>query len=229
MGLTTDPNGATHSLYAALAQTGLQKFLHNVYQARPHYFNYASPGLANGSIDIGVLPAMQIPGSTSSIDFSLQFAEPVLSLFSAPPPPFPAPPGPIALNQFGLQLKVTVCIVTGTQSLELRVKELYARMKIAAAAPQFQCADIQIAALGSTTKQNSGTDVLIGLWANQVVVSGTQNLNPLLSYILQLAVNALLTNLQLSTNDLAQGVFPITLEFGPQIASSQLQIWAGIV
>ena len=216
MGLTTDPAGNPHSLYAAIAQTGFQKFLHNVFQARPHYFNYASPGLAGGSVDIGVLPAIQVPGSTSAIDFSLQFAEPVLSLY--PNPAFPSPPGPINQNQFGLQLKITICIVTGTQSMLLRVKELYKSLKMTTPTPTLQCADITVVALGSTTKQNSGTDTLIGLYANLIVVSGTGNLDPLTSYIMQLAVNALLANLQLSTNGLAQGVFPITLEFGPQIS-----------
>jgi hypothetical protein len=227
MGLTTDPNGKPHSLYAAFAQTGFQKFLHNVFQARPHYFNYASPGLGGGTIDVGLLPVLPIPGSTSGVEFSLRFAEPVLSLF--PNPAFPTPPGPIVKNQFGLDLKMTICIVTGTQQLSLRVRELHQRMRVNAALPQLQCADIAVLALGSTTTQNSGADKLIGLWANQVTISGTGNLDPLISYIAQLALNALLDKLQLSTNNLAQGAFPIAFEFGPQIDNTQLQIWAGLV
>src|SRR5690242_19410421 len=105
MGYTTDPNGNAHSLFASLAQTAVQKFFHNVYLARPHYFNYASAGLGGGSMDIGLLPALAIPGSPSSVDLSIKFGEPILSFF--PSPGFPAPPGPIAVDQFGLELKFT--------------------------------------------------------------------------------------------------------------------------
>jgi hypothetical protein len=215
-----------HSIYAALGQTGVQKFLHNVYSARPHYFNYASAGLGGGSVDIGLLPALPIPGSSSGIDFSLQFTEPVLSFFPAPTFPKLGPP---VKDQFGLAITATICLVTGMQSLSPRVRDLYRRSKRALDTPTLQCADIKVLAVGGLTTQDSGTDKLIGLWAQAVDVSGTGNLDPLIAFILHQALNSLLAKLQFSVNNIAQGAFAIRLEDGPNIDGQQLEIWAGII
>src|SRR4051812_12703186 len=93
-----------HDLYAALNESGLKKFLDNVYAARPHYFNYATPGLGGGSPDVSLIPPISVPGSNVGVDCSFELTEPEISFYPVPSPPFPLP---VAQNQFGFYTKAT--------------------------------------------------------------------------------------------------------------------------
>src|ERR1043166_5546066 len=101
MGLTQG-----HQVYAALSDAGIQKLLHSVFLARPHYFNYATAGMGSTSLDVGPVPTLLIPGSaTGALDYSLQLSEPKINFFPlVNPGTFPLP---VKQNQFGIYVKGT--------------------------------------------------------------------------------------------------------------------------
>jgi hypothetical protein len=82
--------------------------------------------------------------------------------------------------------------------------------------------------VGHPTHRVSGNDTFISLWVDRVKVSGTGNLDPVLEFIGQQMLNALLTKLQLSAKAMTQGAFGLKLEDGPEISDNQLKIWGGI-
>jgi hypothetical protein len=69
-----------YAAYAEFQASGFQKFINAVYAARPHYFNYATPALGGGSsVDVTALTPLPVPGSNTSIDFTLSLGSPALS------------------------------------------------------------------------------------------------------------------------------------------------------
>ena len=207
MGLTQG-----HHLYAALSDNGIQKFLHSVFVARPHYFNYATSGMGGGSPDISPLPLMPVPGSgVAGLDYSLRFTEPSINFFPlANPVGFPLP---VKANQFAIYVKGTLCLLSGSTS----------------STPDLICGSLELWAVGYPSRRPSGADTLIGLSVDQIKVTGTGNLDPIVQFVGQQMLNALLGKVQLSARSLAQGSFGLSVEQGPEISETQLKIWGAIV
>jgi hypothetical protein len=65
----TPHNGINHGIYASLSDGGIQKFLHSVFVARPHYFNHATVALGGGTPDVGEIAPFPIPeGGAANVD-----------------------------------------------------------------------------------------------------------------------------------------------------------------
>src|SRR5581483_12026037 len=157
-----------------------QKFLHNVFLARPHYFNFATPAVGGGSATVGVVSPIVVPGSAVTIDFSLEFTEPQICFF---PDQFStAPPSalPVAQDHFGIFLSGTICLLVGSTR-----------------APSSICATVDIWTIGHPTSQQLGGNTYVTLSIDQVLTSNTGALGPLLQYVLQQLLNALLSRLQI--------------------------------
>ena len=64
--------------YAAINESGFNKFIRNVALARPHYLNYATAGLGGGSPSITLLPPLTVPGAGIGLQYEIKVARPVL-------------------------------------------------------------------------------------------------------------------------------------------------------
>ncbi|WP_146006741.1 hypothetical protein [Bradyrhizobium forestalis] len=195
----------------------MQKFLHSLFVARPHYFNFATPAMGGGGPDIGPLQPIAVPGSNAGIEYSLSFTEPRIRFFPSAFNPAPPAPLPIAANHFGISTDVKMCILADTGGV-----------------PTKFCGTISFWAVGRPVQIGAGTSAVVSLSAQQALVSGTGNLDRLCEQIVTKILNALLRQLQIPVKLLPQGAFQITLERGPEINSpsgnppGQMQIWGGL-
>jgi len=82
--------------------------------------------------------------------------------------------------------------------------------------------------VGEPVSRPSGSDTLISLHVTAINVDGADQLDPLIEYILQIAINSLLFNVFISASSLAQGAFAIVLKEGPEISDQSLEIWADV-
>jgi hypothetical protein len=65
-------------LYVALTDSAANKFLRNLFPARPHYFSYATRGLG-GTASKGPLEPLQLPGVDTPVDYTVTVTQPSLA------------------------------------------------------------------------------------------------------------------------------------------------------
>jgi hypothetical protein len=201
-----------NDLYAALSDTAANKFLRNVFQARPHYFNYATQDLGGGSPSVGLLTPLLLPGVASPVSYSLKFAQPTFAFYPTQANP-PAPAPPITTNQFRFYESVTwlVAPVSGKQI----------------------SGTFEVWAVGAPAVVSTPTGPRIALQAPPTgfVVDGTGNLDPVFTYFGQLVLSSLLSQLTFPMTLVNQGALKVTISQtppNPTIDGGQLQVWANI-
>ncbi|TPL79870.1 hypothetical protein FJ950_27025 [Mesorhizobium sp. B2-3-14] len=208
-----------YDVYAAISDRGIQKFLESIARARPHYFKYSSLRGNIPTSDITIIPPIPVPGTNQNIDYSMILATPQVRFYPDQFSPAPPTPLPIALNQFGLMLQATLCVLSGS-----------------VATPTAICAPLDIWAVGHPETRKIGADLMISLNVDQVQVSGAGGLSALLEYVFQAILNGLLSKTQFPAKSLAQGALPIAVARGPEIDGEptgtppgQLKVWGGLV
>jgi hypothetical protein len=212
-----------NDLYAALADSAVNKFLRNVFAARPHYFNYATPSLGGGSTTVGLLTPLMLPGITQGVEYSIGLAQPTIAFYSTnmPPPPPNAPPVPP--NSFRFYEKVTWTV--STTALTATNPSITYRIPSGPVTGSFDVWCIGTPVVASTSQGKR-----IALQPSSFTVNGTGNLDPVFSYFGQLVLSQLLSQLNLPTTLVNPGALSFALSPTPTpnpiIASSQLQIWA---
>ena len=79
-----------HDAFASLNETGVNKFIHNLALARPHYFTFATAGLGGGSASVGLLPPLTLPGAGYGLNYGIRIVVPRIDFYKqnlALPPP----------------------------------------------------------------------------------------------------------------------------------------------
>ncbi len=209
---------AGHAAYAALHENGINKFVRNVYVARPHYFHYATSLFGGGTTNISLLTPLQVPGLGDVIQYSIEISQPVIDF--VPEDAGSTLPAPLTLgtNKFSLAAEIRMCIACGLRDQ----REKWS--------PQRLCAVLNVWAVGHPTVESLGaTDKLVGLQIDDIVVKNVGDLEQIVECIAKDMVNALLTQLQLKVSELVLGAFGLILAAGPEISDDQLKVWGDIV
>ena len=71
-----------YAAFAALHETGVNKFIRNVALARPHYLRFATAGLGGGSAAISPLPPLTIPGAGFGLQYEITIEQPIVDFFA---------------------------------------------------------------------------------------------------------------------------------------------------
>jgi hypothetical protein len=230
MGLT---NG--HDAYAALNETGVNKFIHNLALARPHYFTFASAGLGGGSPSVGLLPPLTIPGANYGLNYGIRIFVPQIDFFPqdlALPPPLVLKP-----NQFSVTTGAHICI----DCIAERLKELQGdqdgkgdRDGTQPTAPSrggknLLCADLKVWGVGHPTVDPvSATDSYVGLAVDAIVVKDIGDLEKIAECVALDVLNALLEKARYLVKRQVFGAFAFFLADGPKIQDNQLKVWGTI-
>jgi len=234
-----------HDVFAALHETGVNKFIHNVFLARRYYFHFAVPPLGSGvpGTDFAVLPPLPVPGTNYGLAYSLDISQPVIDFTPQDATSTLPPPLTLGPNQFSLSADVQICLLCGfhipirdPNPNDPRGKEpgkgRHPQGDDREQQPERVCTHLQLWAVGHPTVANLGaTDKLIGLEIDDIVVKEVCALEKIMECITEDAVNALLEKVRLTLSRIALGAFPVglILEDGPKIADDQLEAWAKIV
>ncbi len=231
-----------HDVFAALHETAINKFIHNVVTVRRYYVHLAVPPLGVGvpGTDFMILPPLPVPGTSYGLAYSLEISQPVIDFTPKDAANNLPPPLNLSANQFSLSVTVKICLLCGYH-VQIQNPDPKERQPGKGSRPDggdtdtkpdLICTKLQIWAIGHPTVADLGpTDKLIGLQIDDIVVKEVCDLEQIMECIAKESVNALLDNVRLTLSRIALGAFPIglVLEDGPKIADDQLQVWANIV
>jgi hypothetical protein len=213
-----------HDVFASLNETGINKFIHNLALARPHYFVFATAGLGGGSPNVGLLPPLTIPGASFGLNYGIRIAVPTIDFFKQDL----ALPLPLVLkpNQFSITTGAHVCI----DCIADRVKEFKGdRPPPSRGGKNLLCADLKVWAVGHPTVDPvSATDSFVGLAVDAIVVKDVGNLEQIAECVALDVVNALLEKARYLVKRQVFGAFAFFLAEGPKIEDDQLRVWGTI-
>jgi hypothetical protein len=204
-----------YAAYAAMNESGFNKFINNVAAARPHYFHFATAGLGGGSPSVTLLPPLTIPGASIGLQYEIEVDTPVIDFY---PQTQPLPAGlTLAANQFAIATGVEICVVCN----EL-IRKRPQRSPLV-------CGTLKLWAIGHPTSiAVNATDKLIGLSADDIVIEDIGSIESLAECVAKDALNALLQNMQYLVAKHVFGAFSFFLADGPTIDDNQLKVWGGI-
>jgi hypothetical protein len=223
-----------HDAFASLNETGVNKFIHNLALARPHYFTFATAGLGGGTPSVGLLPPLTIPGAGYGLNYGIRIVVPRVDFFKqdlALPPPLVLKP-----NQFSITTGARVCI----DCVADRIKDLGGdrgdgqRGKDRPPAPpkrggKLLCADLKVWGVGHPTVDPvSATDEYVGLAIDAIVVKEIGDLEQIAECVALDVLNALLQKARYLVKRQVFGAFAFFLADGPKIEDDQLKVWGTI-
>jgi hypothetical protein len=210
MGLT---NG--FAAFAAIDETGINKFIRNVALARPHYLNFATAGLGGGSPAIGLLPPLTVPGAGIGLQYEIAIEQPVVDFF---PQNLPLPAGlTLGANQFSITTGARICVVCSD------------RLKPDQRGGALVCGTVKVWGVGhpTSTPVNS-TDKLIGLVVDAIVIKDVGGLEAIAECVAKDVLNALLLQLRYLVKKQVFGAFSFFLAAGPTIADNEIKVWGNL-
>jgi hypothetical protein len=210
MGLT---NG--HAVFAAIHETGINKFIRNVALARPHYLNFATAGLGGGSPAVSLLPPLTVPGAGFGLQYEIAIEQPVVDFF---PQNLPLPAGlTLGANQFSITTGARICVVCSD------------RLQSDQRRGALVCGAVKVWGVGHPTSTPVGsTDRLIGLVVDNIVIKDVGGLEPVAECVAKDALNALLLQLRYLVQKQVFGAFSFFLAAGPTIADDEVKVWGNL-
>jgi hypothetical protein len=222
-----------HDVFASLNETGVNKFIHNLALARPHYFTFATAGLGGGSPNVGLLPPLTLPGAGYGLNYGIRIVVPQIDFFKQDlllPPPLVLKP-----NQFSVTTGARLCI----DCIADRVKDLKGDQGQRGDKPpvppgrggkNLLCADLKVWAVGHPTVDPvSATDSYVGLAVDAIVVRNIGDLEQIAECIALDVLNALLEKSRYLVKRQVFGAFAFFLADGPKIEDDQFKVWGTIV
>jgi hypothetical protein len=210
MGLT---NG--FAVFAAIHETGINKFIRNVALARPHYLNFATSGLGGGSPAVSLLPPLTVPGAGFGLQYEIAIEQPVVDFF---PQNLPLAAGlTLGANQFSITTGARICVVCSD-----RLQRDQRRGALV-------CGAVKVWGVGHPTSTPVGsTDRLIGLVVDNIVIKDVGGLEPVAECVAKDALNALLLQLRYLVQKQVFGAFSFFLAAGPTIADDEVKVWGNL-
>jgi hypothetical protein len=228
-----------HDVFASLNENGINKFIHNLALARPHYFVYATAGLGGGSAGVSLLPPLTVPGAGYGLNYGIRILPPVFDFY----PQDAALPPPLVLghNQFSIRTAARVCI----DCMADRVKQIRGdggsdgnKGKGDKPAPNdgkkvaskdLLCANLEVWGVGHPTVDPiSPTDKYVGFAVDDIVVKGIGNFEAIAECIAVDVLNALLQKARYLVKRQVFGAFALFLADGPTIEDNQFKVWGTI-
>jgi hypothetical protein len=99
----------TDHVFGGLGETGVATFFKALFDARPRYLNYATPGLAPAdSVNV-----TQIPAGPFGLQYSIAFSLPGIDIF----PPDTGDPVPPATDQITISTQAKISIGSGSSAV----------------------------------------------------------------------------------------------------------------
>jgi hypothetical protein len=209
--------GAYH-IFAGLDQQGTNKALQAFFSARPHYLHYGSvPFVSASSVSVTQVPPIAFPGVPGGIPYAIDLTVPAVDLY----PPDGALPPPLALgpDQLSIATEVTITLgcMAGTEGRKGHVTPVRTRLKVTAIA--HPVSHYFSPGVGYVTFQ---VDQVL------LVDVAPPSLQAVLDCLLEMILNAVLAEVQLSFDLIDAGFVKLALEAGPDIADDQIKIWGDV-
>jgi hypothetical protein len=200
--------------FAGINEAGLNDLMAAVFNARPRLLNYrTSPAVAANPANPTswtTLSPLVIPGSTSSIDFAIQFSLPKVDLFpesAALPPPLALVAGQFAIRtsvRFGL-----LCVPRQDGNREPVGQPI--------------ASSLGVVALGSPSVASDTLTLQIS--EVELVDITPDDLESLLECLVRMTLSAVLSQVSFPLSVLRAGAFGIHLSRGPLIADDTIKVY----
>ncbi len=213
----------TSTVYAAIHEDGLNDLIKAFYNARTHYFIYATPAFVSStSASITSIPAISFPGIPGGIDFAIALRPPSIDLHpdssggSAVLPP--------QAGQFTVSANVILIVPCGDRQQDLSVTHGKYDGTVVTAKPQ--ATELEIHARGSLI--NSGGNISFRVEEIEIVDIAPESLENVIECIMRLIVNAVLQNIRIPIPSLTLDAFSLSITDGPLIEEDQARVWGTV-
>ncbi|MDP9075645.1 MAG: hypothetical protein M3N98_16040 [Actinomycetota bacterium] len=210
----------THHAYASIDERGTNRAMQAFFGARPHYLRYGStPFVSASSVSVTQVAPIAFPGVPGGIPYMVELETPSVDLFPPDgplPPPLVLGPGRLAINTVAI---ITLGCVTGSRDQHERPTVHPVETKL------------QVIAIGHPVSVFFSPGVGdVSFHVDQVLLPAVApaSLQAVLDCLLEMIVNAALSNFKLPFNLIDAGFFKLSLLAGPTIVDDRIEILGDI-
>jgi hypothetical protein len=224
-----------HDVFAAIHEDGLNDLLRRFFTTRPKYLNYGSPGfVASTTVNATQMPAIQFPGVSGGIDWSVRLDIPVVDAHpqSAALPPELDPLGPQRLS---LRTTVEIC-VNCSEGGEPEHPDDYGNYddRYPDRPPkgdlQPVCFKVEVYAIAHAEQTSSpdGDAVRLIVDAIEIVDLEPNELESVIECLLLQILRAVLASVRLPLTALRAGAFQLAPTAGPEVENDQIEMYGAV-
>ncbi len=213
----------TSTVFAAIHENGLNDLIEAFYNARTHYFVYATPAFTSSTTaSITSIPAISFPGIPGGIDFAIGLRQPTIDLHpdssggSAVLPP--------QAGQFTVSARVVLLVPCGDRQQDFDLTHGRKDRPIINASPQ--ATELEIHARGSLI--NAAGNISFKAEEIEIVDIAPESLENVIECIMRLIVNAVLQNIRIPIPSLTLDAFSLSITDGPRIEEDQIKVWGTV-
>lgn len=211
----------SHHAFASIDEHGVNVVLRAFFTARPHFLHYGStPFVAASSLTETQVPTIAFPGVPGGISYAVDLTVPFVDLY---PPDGPLPP-PLVLGSDHLSITTTATITLGCSMAK-------GRQTGEKGSVQPVSTKLKVIAIGHPKSVYFSPGVgYVTFHVDEVLIPDVEpaTLRAVLDCLLEMILNAVLSNLKLPFTVIDVNFFKIVLEAGPTIADNQIELWGDI-